>query len=394
MKIALVILHADPRRGGAERYTFDLAAGLAGRGHEMRLLASTFGSKPAGVTCVELGERGLTRLAKYRHFLDAVDFEVDGRYADTDVIHAMLPVRRCDVYHPHAGLAVDAVESGHLKHAGLVKQWLAKAGNRVNWKRNAFAQVERALLGETRVDHARGASSSPVVLCLSDYVKETLRRHYPNLPESKMATLFNAVDLEKFNPAQRPEAKQMVRGKLGIGGDRVVALMVAQDFERKGVREAIAALGRVENKGLVLLVVGKPDASAYQKQARELALEQRVIFVGGTDDVYSFYAAADFFVLPTRHDPCSLVVLEALAMGVPVISTRQNGACEIMETGRHGFVLESADDAAGLDRAMEAMCDQGRREQMREACLALRPRLAYGAHLEALLEIYGRVRVK
>jgi UDP-glucose:(heptosyl)LPS alpha-1,3-glucosyltransferase len=116
-----------------------------------------------------------------------------------------------------------------------------------------------------------------------------------------------------------------------------------------------------------------------------------VRFAGGTEDVYSFYQAADFFVLPTRHDPCSLVVLESLAMGVPVISTRQNGACEIMTEGVHGFVLPGAEDGAGLARAMEAMCDDAVRGRMREACLALRPRLAQERHLDVLVEVYESV---
>jgi UDP-glucose:(heptosyl)LPS alpha-1,3-glucosyltransferase len=126
--------------------------------------------------------------------------------------------------------------------------------------------------------------------------------------------------------------------------------------------------------------------------ARELKLANQVVFAGATTDPYAFYAAADFFVLPTRHDPCSLVVLEALAMGLPVVSTKQNGACEIMTPGEHGFVLESADDRDALVAAMRALCDQAVRARMRENCLALRPKLAYGAHLEALLKVYAQVR--
>jgi UDP-glucose:(heptosyl)LPS alpha-1,3-glucosyltransferase len=117
----------------------------------------------------------------------------------------------------------------------------------------------------------------------------------------------------------------------------------------------------------------------------------QVHFAGPTADPFPFYAAADFFVLPTRHDPCSLVVLEALAMGLPVISTKQNGACEIMMPGEHGFVLERADDYGGLVSAMRAMCDDAARARMSEACLGLRPKLAYGAHLDTLMRIYQGV---
>jgi UDP-glucose:(heptosyl)LPS alpha-1,3-glucosyltransferase len=165
--------------------------------------------------------------------------------------------------------------------------------------------------------------------------------------------------------------------------------MIAQDFARKGLEPALRALARVAERP-VLLVVGKEDPLAYRRLADELGVAGDVVFAGPTLDPYAFYAASDFFILPTRHDPCSLVVLEALAMGLPVISTKQNGACEIMTTGEHGYVLDSADDAEGLVAAVSSLCDGATRGVMREKCLALRPVLAYAAHLETLLAIYGR----
>jgi UDP-glucose:(heptosyl)LPS alpha-1,3-glucosyltransferase len=377
LKVALVILHADPARGGAERYTFDLAQALAARGVDVSLLASSFGSAPAGVSLVKLDHAGLTRLGKYRRFLRSLEAHLaETKY---DIVHAMLPVHRCDVYHPHAGVAADAIVSGHRKHSGVLKPGVAAISNRLNVKRRAFANVEHALL--TR-------PTPPIVLCLSDYVKQTVRAHYA-LAEDRLATLFNAVDLEKFDPAARPECRAAIRARFSIDPRRTVGLMIAQDFARKGLEPALRALARVAERP-VLLVVGKEDPSAYRRLADELGVAGDVVFAGVTSDPYAFYAASDFFILPTRHDPCSLVVLEALAMGLPVISTKQNGACEIMTTGEHGYVLESADDAEGLVEAVSSLCDGATRGVMREKCLALRPGLAYAAHLETLLAIYGR----
>jgi UDP-glucose:(heptosyl)LPS alpha-1,3-glucosyltransferase len=181
-----------------------------------------------------------------------------------------------------------------------------------------------------------------------------------------------------------------VRRQLGIEG-KAVGLIIAQDFERKGLAEAIRALAQLDPRP-ALVVVGKEDPSAYRALARELGVESELRFAGQTTDPYAFYAAADFFVLPTRHDPCSLVVLEALAMGIPVISTKQNGACEIMRNGVHGFVLESADDKQGLVEAMRAMMQSEARNKMRAACLQLRNELAYETHLDRLMAIYQSVR--
>src|SRR5688500_7515360 len=106
MKIALVILHADPARGGAERYTADIAAALGARGHEVSVVAGDFPEKYADVERVELKARGVTRVGQYQSFLDALDQHLGERAYD--VVHAMLPVRRCDSYHPHAGIAAEA----------------------------------------------------------------------------------------------------------------------------------------------------------------------------------------------------------------------------------------------------------------------------------------------
>lgn len=380
MDIALVILHADPARGGAERYTVDLAAALADRGHAVSLLATTFAETDPRVRHVAIDGRAATRLGRYRRFLSELDAHLAA--ARYHVVHAMLPVRRCDVYHPHAGVAAEAVASGHTKHAGGVKQFAARLANRVNVKRRRFAAVERALLtGPNR----------PVVLCLSEFIKATLRLHYPRLPEDRLATLFNAVDLTHFDPAARPGARREVRARYGLGDDRTVALMVAQDFERKGLREAVEAVARVGDARLALLVVGKPDPADYRALAARLGVADQVIFAGPTGDVYSFYRAADLFVLPTRHDPCSLVVLEALAMGLPVVSTAFNGACEIMTDGRHGYVLQDPGDVAALADVLRRLLDPSARADMAAACLALRPRLAYGRHIDELERVHAGV---
>ncbi len=105
--------------------------------------------------------------------------------------------------------------------------------------------------------------------------------------------------------------------------------MLAQDFRRKGLRGGDRALAAVP--GWTLLVGGRDDPGR-SAAGRRPGVADRIAFAGPVADPAAFYRAADFFVLPTRHDPCSLVVLEALAMGVPVISTRQNGACEAWST--------------------------------------------------------------
>jgi UDP-glucose:(heptosyl)LPS alpha-1,3-glucosyltransferase len=343
MKVALVILHTDPARGGAERYTVDLAGALRKRGHDVALVSSE-----------SLKPGGMTRTGRYKQFLQMLQPHLQSeRY---DVVHAMLPVPRCDLYHPHAGVAADSS-----------KKWNAI----FNPRRRAMARVERELLT---------GANGPVVLCLSEYVKRFVREHYP-LPNDRLARLFNAVDLGRFAPQPPREPDGWVN-----------ALMIAQDYERKGLREAIAAVAKAGEPRLRLLVVGKQDPSAYASLARQLGVADRVVFHPPTATPQAFYAQGDFFVLPTKHDPCSLVVLEALAMGLPVISTVFNGATEIMTHGTHGIVLSDPSDVGALASAMRDVCDDDRRREMSQACLALRPSLSYEHHLDELIQIYERVR--
>lgn len=365
MNVALVILHADPARGGAERYTIDLARALGERGHDVALAysdgevaqghdATTLPGEP--FRRVQLAGKGLTRTGRYRRFRRSLKEHL--ALHAYDVVHAMLPVPGCDLYHPHAGVAAEAAT-----------KWNAV----FNPRRRAMARVERALLSDP---------CGPLVLCLSDYVKRFIRRHYP-LPDDRLVRLFNAVDLARFAPDPERPASNWVNG-----------LIIAQDYERKGLREAIQALAQAADPRLRLLVVGKQDPASYARLARELRVEERVVFHPPTASPQDFYRQADFFVLPTRHDPCSLVVLEALAMGLPVISTAYNGACEVMSDGTHGFVLKDPSDVATLASAMKTLCDDDHRREMSQACLALRQTLAYQHHLDELTRIYGRVTAR
>jgi UDP-glucose:(heptosyl)LPS alpha-1,3-glucosyltransferase len=382
VKVALVILHADASRGGAERYTLDLAEGLVRRGHDVSIWASSFQDKPTAGKRVLVAAGGLTRTGKYDSF-NAEVIRADLAQAP-DVIHAMLPVFRCDIYHPHAGIAAEGVSRGHLNKSGNLRRAIAWLGNQTNLRRRRFAAVERKIL-------ANSQRRTPMVFCLSNLIKERVKRQYPTVSDEKLVSLFNGIDLTRFNPESDPRAKSAVRKRFGLADDALVALMLAQDFERKGLAQAIRALAMAQNPKVFLLVGGKPDPTKYKKLAFSLCVADRVIFAGAISNPADFYLAADFFVLPTRFDPCSLVVLEALAMGLPVISTSKNGACEVMQDGVHGRVLADPDDVPALADAMREIMDPSRRVEIAQACLQLRPILSQEAHLDKVEKQYRRV---
>jgi UDP-glucose:(heptosyl)LPS alpha-1,3-glucosyltransferase len=119
----------------------------------------------------------------------------------------------------------------------------------------------------------------------------------------------------------------------------------------KGLGFLIEALSRIKKAGpppFKLLVLGRDRQDSYLRQARGRGISDEIVFVGSTEEPEKYYGASDLLVHPTFYDACSLTVLEALASGLPVITTSSNGASGIITQGREGFVVADPRD----DRAL------------------------------------------
>ena len=123
-----------------------------------------------------------------------------------------------------------------------------------------------------------------------------------------------------------------------------------------------------------------------RKIAAAWKVTDRVIFAGQAEDVFAYYRAADFFVLPTKHDPCSLALLEALGMGLPVISTRTNGATEVMQEAIDGYILADATRIDELAEMMRSLCDTRRRQTMSDAVMSHRSQIFVRSSIESAAE--------
>ncbi len=372
MNIAIVILHAHRSRGGAERHTIELADALLERGHDVSLIAASF-TDAGRARQIPAAHVGLTRTARYRTFLSSVE-QILGRER-FDVVHTILPIKRCDVYQPQAGYETISLRDGHQQFSGLVRagKWIA---HRLNVKRRSFASVERAMI--TRSDCT--------CLCLSRAMMDNAGRTF-GIAGDRLELHYNAVDLSRFEPRDFDRAEHRRRWKLD--SNELVYLVIAQDFVRKGVDRCVRALAELPSGKLV--VVGKPDPRPYAGLAERLGVGSRVVFAGPSSDVRPFYAMADVFVLPTTHDPCSIVVLEALAMGVPVITSSVNGASDFIQTGKQGVVLHSPTDVSELAAAMRKLADPGVACAMGGSALLLRPSLSSQRRLDELEAIYERI---
>jgi UDP-glucose:(heptosyl)LPS alpha-1,3-glucosyltransferase len=154
-----------------------------------------------------------------------------------------------------------------------------------------------------------------------------------------IAHIPNGVDLDHFRPPSEEE-RHAARTELRLGDDERVALFVGHEFHRKGLSYAIGALRHAPS--VLLLILGGSDeiiADAYAN-ALEIGVGERVLFLGPRQNLRPFLAASDMFVLPSAYEANALVVLEALASGLPVVSTRVGFAPEIIDDGVNGFLVE------------------------------------------------------
>lgn len=176
------------------------------------------------------------------------------------------------------------------------------------------------------------------VVALSPSEAETLRRVYGRV-RAPITIIPNGVDLERFHPPT-PVERAEARAAFRLDDEARVVLFIGHEFARKGLAVAIEAL--VHAPSLLLLVVGGNAQAIDQARARanDLGVAERVLFVGARHDVPLFLAAADLFVLPSAYEANALVVLEALAAGLPVVATRVGYAPELIVDGENGYLVE------------------------------------------------------
>jgi UDP-glucose:(heptosyl)LPS alpha-1,3-glucosyltransferase len=208
------------------------------------------------------------------------------------------------------------------------------------------------------------------VITNSRLVKGHMEIHFDVSPE-KIRVIYNGIDHSVFNPELKKHRKA-VRERLGIGSSDVVALFVSNNWKRKGFGTIVKAMAKAPY--LKVLVVGRGSTALQNAAVKRMGMGGgNLFFAGASQSVEQYYGAADFFVLPTRYDPCSNACLEAMASGLPVITTASNGASEFITEGKSGFVLDLWNDVDKLGELFMRLKGSGERKRMgRAAALAVK----------------------
>ncbi|MEA1951982.1 MAG: glycosyltransferase family 4 protein [Planctomycetota bacterium] len=375
MRVGLVIEQFDPRRGGAEQWTAQFAAALIARGHEVHVIARGFGPQIGGMPIV----RHLLGDVRCRlGFARAAEHAV--RSLDLDIVHDTGCGWHCDIFQPHGGSRCVAARQNIL----LAPRWLQPFKRAVNGLSPRYRQFD-ALLQRQYADDGR------TVVALSRRVAADLVQQH-GVPDERIRLVYNGVDTQRFSPRHRIKSRRALRARLGVSDDTLLLLIVAHNFRLKGVPMLLEAMAAWRHsRPAHLLVVGGKRPQRYRRAARRLGVAAAATFVGSVDDPVPYYAAADVYVHPTYYDPCSLVVLEALASGLPVVTSRANGASELIEDGQEGFLLENSHSSQEFLGRMVPLLDDDRREAMGRAARRLARRHSFERNVDEMVAVYEEI---
>jgi glycosyltransferase involved in cell wall biosynthesis len=186
----------------------------------------------------------------------------------------------------------------------------------------------------------------------------TARELTAHFARQDVSVIPNAVDLARFSLPERLRRRELSRRLLQIPEDDFVLLLVGNDWKKKGLTPVLHAMAAMQNLPLRLLVVGRDDRAPFLQQIQDLHLGGRVVFLQPSSDIMQFYAAADIYAGPSLHDSFALPPIEAMACGLPVITSVTNGGSQIITEGLDGFVLSDAQDSVALSRLISRLFEQ------------------------------------
>lgn len=315
--------------GGAENYLATLVMNLQRENHEIHILSSNWSKNP-GVICHSIDtipfNSTLSTLSFNRNVARAL------KILKPDRIISFERTTCQDIYR-----AGDGCHREWLRLRSMVEGKIKRFSFNINPLHRTLLSIEREIFSKT-----------PIIVANSNMVKRQIINLYC-VPEKRLRVIYNGVDLKRFSPENRSIWCDKLRAGYSIPLDMPLILFVGSDYERKGLSILLSSLSGIDRE-IKLIVAGRGNTVRFQRIAERCGVNNRVIFAGPQRKIERFYAAADIFVLPTMYDPFSNATLEAMASGLPVITTRNNGMAELIKNGEEGFVLRDVLDSSELSK--------------------------------------------
>ena len=332
--------------GGAESFAFNLTERLAQRdGFDVHVIANQWRQGDAPITFHKVPIIRFPRWLQPISFAYFVQKRIQG--GSYDIVHSHDRIFEMDLFTFHG-----------IPH----KTWIQHT------KRDRLSLFDRATAWVEKKAFVN--QKGPVILPVSNLAKEEILKIY-NVPDDRMLVTHPGVSVDRFTALSREACRQEIRQRHDLSLNEVVVLFVSMNFELKRLDLVLKGIAAVENRekektNFKLLVVGKGDMKRFGGLAGDLGISDRVVFTGVIREVEKYYMAADIFIMPSRFDTFGLVVLEAMAAGLPVIISHNVGARDLVEPGINGFVLSEDPSSSEIATSLFSLLEPGKRKLMGE----------------------------
>ncbi len=369
MKIA-IIRKKYTFHGGAEGFSQNLLRNLADAGHEVHIYSIRWEDLAPSKNIFFHKVPAILFSSFLRDITFAVSsfFLLKRKRKFFDVIQSHDKTFSQDIYRAGDGCHIEWLNQ-RLRRKGTFEK-LSIIFNPYHW---LILYIERMIFKGRRFKK---------IIAISDLVRKNIIEHY-GVDRKYIEVVYNGVDLERYRPQNRDIYRSEIRRGYSIDDDAFIVLFVGSGFERKGVEYLLKAAEDVPGP-LTVLIVGKGSGKRY----RSLIKRQNVIFCGPQIDIHKYYAASDVFVSPSIYEPFGNVHLEALASGLPVITTKLSGASEVIEEGRQGYVINEPEDTALMAEKITRLMDRDLNERMRLDARRLAERFSFDNHVRNMMDIY------
>lgn len=378
MKIAIVIYRFSPTRGGAEGMAYQHVKGLVKRGHEVHLFSHERDHADVGGQISFHEVPAVSWYSPFKHLSFASNVKKLLLAEPMGIIHSFSRTYHQDIYRTGGGCHIEYLRSMEYAEKGFFPRLFSK----MNPKEAVILRLEKAGFQE---------KASRVITSVSKRCKEEIMRNY-GVPDRKIRVVYNGVDLDRFHPKHRRFALAKIRALFGFHDDDILMLFCGSGFKRKGLGQAIEAMAHIpRDKKVRLLVVGRDNVGAYRSMVHKLKIKDRVFFLGPRDHIHEYYAACDLLLHPSLYDPFPNVCLEAMASGIPVVTTKITGVAEIIDHGKDSLVMEREGDVADIVNALNILLDKGVRERMGAEARAKAERFPIERCIDENIKIYDEI---
>lgn len=330
--------------GGLQRDFLRIAKECIKRGHQVDVYAMAWeGEREPGLRVQLFPAKGWQNHARAAHFVRDIAPHLVGY----DLVVGFNKMPGLDVYY--------AADTCYQAKARLQRGWWYRLSARYKH----LVDAERAVFAHTKQVN---------ILLLSSKQQADFMRYYQTQAE-RFYLLPPGITKDRVAGADAEDVRHRVRKTWSIEDDAFLLLMVGSGFKTKGldrVLKGFAHLPSALKQRCYLYVIGKDNPERFLKQAKTYGLLERIRFLGGRHDVPDFLLAADLLLHPAYNENTGTVLLEAIASGLPVLTTEVCGYAAHIEQAKAGIVLPSPYDQAAFDDALASMLLSSERQTLRQ----------------------------